>query len=323
MNPGDTAGVISFSPGTYAAQIERTPGVTGVYSFQSEFMNLAGRRVWVIAQPPTAGAALLSRETVDGNAAQAAADLRHGGWVAVSQPIATEADVDVGGTLAIPTPAGIERFRVAAITTNLGWTAGALLLNGADYTHFWSTRSSTALGVNVAPGSDLTATRRAIQERLGANSGLEVITASTRTTRFGAIAAEGLDRLAEISMLLAMAAVLALVAALASAIWERRSSLSGLRLEGSPPSRLRRILLTESLLLLGAGCLTGVLPGIYGQIVIDGYLQHATAFPVTAFAVPWRPLAIFLIVLAVVLALVSLPAWSASRVSPTLALESE
>jgi putative ABC transport system permease protein len=322
-NPRDTAGVVSFSPGADAARIARTPGVTGVHGFQSEFMNLAGRRVWVIAQPPSVQHTLLARETVSGDVPRATRELRGRGWVAVSQPIAQQEHVGVGGTLLLPTPTGNVPFRVAAITTNLGWTAGALLLSTADYTRFWSTSSATALGIDVAPGTNVARVRAAIQHELGATSGLEVITASTRATRFGAIAGEGLSRLAEISMLLALAAVLALVAALASAIWERRSSLSGLRLEGSPPSRLRRILLAESLLMLGAGCLTGVIPGVYGQVVIDGYLQHTTAFPVTAFAVPWRPLEIFVVVLTLVLALVAVPAWSASRVSPVLALEGE
>jgi putative ABC transport system permease protein len=323
MNPHDTAGVVSFAPGAYASRIAHTPGVTGVHSFQSEFMNLGGRRVWAIAQPPSSDESLLEREIVSGSVARASAELRRGGWVAVSQPIATEEHVHVGERLRIPTPAGVTSFRVAAITTNLGWTAGALLLSTADYTRYWSAHSATALGVDLAPGADASLARSTIERELGASSGLEVISASTRAARFSAIAGEGLSRLADISMLLAVAAVLALVAALASAIWERRSSLSGLRLEGSRPSRLRRILLSESLLLLGAGCLTGVVPGIYGQFVIDGYLAHTTAFPVTAFAEPWRPLAIFVIVLVGVLALVSPPAWSASRVSPVLALEGE
>jgi putative ABC transport system permease protein len=279
--------------------------------------------VWVIAQPGVVMRPLLARETVSGDVARASGELQHGGWAAVSQPIAKEQHVHVGGTVRIPTPAGVMPFRVAAITTNLGWTAGAVLLNTSDYSHFWSTNSPTALGVELAPGTNATRARAALQHELGPSSGLEVITASSRASRFSAIAGEGLSRLAEISMLLAIAAVLALVAALASAIWERRSSLSGLRLEGSPPRRLRRILLTESLLMLGAGCLTGVIPGIYGQVVIDGYLQHTTAFPVTAFADPLRPLAIFVVVLVGVLALVSFPIWSASRVSATLALEGD
>jgi len=322
-NPHDTAGVVSFSRAAYPRTIASTPGVTHVYPFQSEFMDMNGRRVWVIAQPGAAMRPLLARETVSGNVGLAVRELREGGWVAVSQPIASEAHVRVGGTLEIPTPAGVRPFRVAAITTNLGWTAGALVLNTADYSRLWSSSGPTALGIDVAPGAQVARVRGAIQHELGQASGLEVITASTRAARFSAIAGEGLGRLAEISMLLAAAAVLALVAALASAIWERRSSLSGLRLEGSQPSRLRRILVTESLLMLGAGCLTGVIPGIYGQFVIDGYLQHTTAFPVTAFAVPLRPAEIFAVVLAVVLALVAFPIFSASRVSPVLALEGE
>jgi putative ABC transport system permease protein len=323
MNPRDTAGVVAFSPTAYTQTIARTPGVTHVYPFQSEFMNMNGRRVWVIAQPGSVMRPLLARETTSGDAARASRELQQGGWVALSQPIAKEQHVRVGGTVVIPTPSGMRRFRVAAITTNLGWTAGAVLLNTSDYSHFWSTGSPTALGVELAPGTNVARTRAALQRELGPSSGLEVITASSRASRFSAIAGEGLSRLAEISMLLAVAAVLALVAALASAIWERRSSLSGLRLEGSLPSRLRRILLAESLLMLGAGCLTGVIPGIYGQVVIDGYLQHTTAFPVTAFAAPLRPLEIFVAVLVGVLALVSFPIWSASRVSPTLALEGD
>ncbi len=260
LNPRDTAGVVSFSANA-AARIRAVPGVTGVYGFQSEFMDVGGRRVWVIARPPSAAEQLLRSEVVSGNVARAARELREGGWVAVSQPIAAEDHVGVGGALVLPTPTGPARLRVAAITTNLGWTAGALLLNTADYSRLWATRSPSALGVELAPGTDPARARKAIAQALGPSTGLEAITATTRASRFGAIAGEGLSRLAEISRLLVVAAVLALVAALGSAIWERRTSLSGLRLEGSSPSRLRRILMTESILMLGAGCVTGVVAG--------------------------------------------------------------
>ena len=56
-------------------------------------------------------------------------------------------------------------------------------------------------------------------------------------------------------------------------------SLATLRLSGVAPRRLRLILLVESALMLGAGCVTGAVAGIYGQVVIDGYLAHVTGFP--------------------------------------------
>jgi putative ABC transport system permease protein len=323
MNPRDTAGVVSFSPDGYAARIEHVSGVTGVRVFQSEFMNMDGRRVWVIARPASAQEPVLMSQVVAGDATRAASELRAGGWVAVSQSIAADQHARVGGIIKVPTPTGIADLRLAATTTNFGWTSGALLMNTADYSRLWATHAPTALGVDLAPGTNPTRARLAIARALGPRTGLEVITANTRSSRFGAIAEEGLSRLGEISTMLAIAAVLALVAALGSAIWERRASLSGLRLEGAQPSRLRRILLTESMLMLGAGCLTGVLAGTYGQVVIDGYLRRTTGFPVAMLATTWRPLEIFAIVVAIVLALASIPGWSASRVSSALALEAE
>ena len=73
-------------------------------------------------------------------------------------------------------------------------------------------------------------------------------------------------------------------------MWQRRVALAGLRLSGAKPKRLRRILLTESVLMLGSGCLTGAVLGLYGEHVIDGYLSEATGFPVAGLAVSeWSP----------------------------------
>ena len=121
--------------------------------------------------------------------------------------------------------------------------------------------------------------------------------------------------------MLLLAAVLAMLAALGSSIWQRRVSLAALRLEGAEPSRLRRLLLVEVLLMLSAGCLTGAVGGVYGEFVIDGYLRHVTGFPVASGVVGRRPLEIFLIVVLSVLLVAVLPGWAASRVAPSLALE--
>jgi ABC-type antimicrobial peptide transport system permease subunit len=75
--------------------------------------------------------------------------------------------------------------------------------------------------------------------------------------------------------------------------------------------------------MLGAGCLTGAVAGIYGQIVIDGYLRHVTGFPLASIVTGGRPLEIFALVLAIALTVMAIPGWFASRVSPALALENE
>jgi hypothetical protein len=75
--------------------------------------------------------------------------------------------------------------------------------------------------------------------------------------------------------------------------------------------------------MLGAGCLTGAVVGIYGQLVIDRYLRHVTGFPVASAATAARPLEVFTVVLAAALALAAIPGWMASRVPPALALRDD
>ncbi len=178
----------------------------------------------------------------------------------------------------------------------------------------------TALGVEVAGGVSVAGVRRSIERVLGGAGGLEVATAHEREASIDALTSEGLGQLGEISTLLVIAAILALAAALTSAIWQRRVSLAALRLSGVRAHRLRLILGIESALILGAGCLTGAVAGIYGQVVIDGYLAHVTGFPVASLGASFRPIEIFALVIAVVLAIAAVPGWIASRVSPTLAL---
>jgi putative ABC transport system permease protein len=210
-------------------------------------------------------------------------------------------------------------MKIAATTTNLAWSPGAIFISVADYSRLWATTEPTALGVQLASGASPIAVRQEIQRELGAHSGLQARTASERQAKIDALTNEGLSQLREISTLLLVAAILAMAAALTSAIWQRRVSLATLRLSGVKPRRIRLILLMESALMLGAGCVTGALTGIYGQVIINRYLQHVTAFPLASLGAGARPLEIVALGIVVVLAIVAVPGWFASRVSPTLA----
>jgi putative ABC transport system permease protein len=355
--PGDNQATVDFRAGDLATRISRIHGVASVQSFQGGFVQLDtqqgtpskvhserhtltgtphgtltgtsggpageqadGRRAWLLARPAAAERELLDGQVVAGNLASAAQRLGEGGWVAVSAQIAEAAHVGVGGTLLLPTPSGNVPMRVAATTTNLAWSPGAILMNQADYSRLWATAAPTALDVRLAPGADSAHVLAQLRVALGPASGLRVTSARAREASIDALIGEGLSRLHEISTLLLLAATIAMAAALSSAIWQRRVSLATLRLSGVRPARIRMILVVESALMLGAGCITGVLAGLYGQLVIDSYLRHVTGFPVGSLAASPRPVEILALVIAAVLTIVALPAWLASRVSPTLAL---
>lgn len=323
LNPGYIPETTSFSfpPRGDLARIARLPGVTRVQEFQSEFMNMAHRRVVILARPPGTGGELLRTQILAGNFAAAQRHLREGGWVTVSRQIAEERGVGVGQTIQLPTPTGVAHFRLAALTTNFGWPGGAIVLSTTDYSRLWATHLPSALAIHLAPGTNTARARQRIATALGPNSSLEVIAAATWRERFDHLAGEGLKQLGDISMLLILAAILAMAAALGSSIWQRRVSLAELLLDGATRSRLRLILLIESALMLGAGCLTGALAGIYGQFVIDNYLTRVTGFPVERIATTTRPIATLVLVTVAVLMLMSIPGWLAARVPPALALD--
>jgi putative ABC transport system permease protein len=320
-NPGDNQATLTFMPDHYSQRIAKIPGVARVSTFQGGFLEFDNRRTWLIARPPGANRQVLTSQILSGNARIAVKRLGEGGWVAVSKQIADEHHVGLGGVIVLPTPTGEVPFKLAATTTNLAWSPGVIFVDTADYRRFWDSSSPTALGVSLTPTANARAVQLAISRLLGPRGGLEVSTARTREARIDKLTSEGLSRLGEISTLLIVAAILAMASALASSIWQRRASLASLRLAGVRAPRLRRILLTEATLMLGAGCVTGAVAGIYGQIIIDGYLKHVTGFPVANLSASLRPLEILALVAVVVLAIAAVPGWSASRVSPTLALD--
>ena len=349
--PGDNQATVDFRASALAARIAHIQGVASVRSFQGGFVQLdtqagtppgerlegsapqatpqggeragsqAGeRRVWLLARPASTERELLDGQVVAGNLTQATQRLSEGGWVTVSAQIAEASHVGVGGTLLLPTPSGVVPMRVAATTTNLAWSPGAILMNESDYGRLWATTAPTALDVRLAPGANPARALARVRAALGPTSGLRATSAAAREASIDALIGEGLSRLQEISTLLLLAATIAMAAALSSAIWQRRVSLATLRLSGVRPARIRMILVVESALMLGAGCITGVLAGLYGQLAIDAYLRHVTGFPVASLAASPRPVEILALLIAAVLAIVALPAWLASRVSPTLAL---
>ncbi len=320
--PGDNQATGELQRDGDAPRIARLLGVASVRAYQGSFMTLGARRVWVIARPPGGASSVLASQTIGGLAAARVADRRLGesGWVALSQQIASEMHTRVGGTIALPTPSGSYRYRVAALTTNLAWSPGVVFMSTVDYTRAWASSAPSALAVFPQRGVGVARLSAEIARAVGEGGGLEVASAASREAKIDALTSEGLSQLGTVSTLLVLAAILALAAALASSINQRRRGLAGLRLTGAPPSRLRRILLVEASLMLGAGCVTGALAGIYGQFIMDAYLRHITGFPVAGAGASARPIEIFAIVLAAALGVCAIPAWLASTVPPALAL---
>jgi putative ABC transport system permease protein len=321
VTPNDNQAVTEFSSGDRERRITDLPGVRNVEALSGGLQDVGHRRVWVLAWPASSGLGLIDGQVIKGEQSTAIARLRASGWATVSEQLAEEHHVDVGGTLTLPTPTGEIPVRVAALTTNFGWAPGAIVLDSADYARDWQTTQPTALAVKTRAGVSPQMVRGEVERALGPDNGLEVLTAHAREQKINGLAREGLGQLATISKLLVLAAILAMAAALASAIWQRRKALAELKLSGVLSPRLRSLLLLESGLMLSVGAVTGAVWGIYGQVALDDYLTSTTGFPVKRLGGGVRPLEVLAVVIVLSLVISMLPTWFAARVPASTALE--
>jgi putative ABC transport system permease protein len=319
--PRDFLATTSFPAEGLPRRIAHMRGVSAVRSYQGGFLDVLGRRVWVIARSPTAGSMLPPRQVIAGNVRLAQARLRAGGWIAVSQQVAEAAHVKVGGAFVLPTPAGPISYRLAATTSNLGWPAGAVVLDDRDYARAWGTSDPSALEVDLAPGASLPHVKRGIEGLIGPGRELSVQSSFERASAADAIARDGLSRLTQIALLLRIAAALAMAAAMGVSIWQRRPSLASLRIQSFRPSQLRAILVCESLLVLATGCAVGASTGLYGHALIDRYLRLVTGFPAPFSVSAVQTLETIGAVIAAALVVLALPGFIASRAPATLALQ--
>jgi putative ABC transport system permease protein len=321
FTPNDNQAVTAFDAGDREQRIARLPGVRSVTALNGGLLDFGGRRIWILAWPSSSRFSFLDGQILKGNLPTAVERLRRGGWVTVSEQVAAEHHVGVGGTVTLPTPAGETPFRVAALTTNFGWTPGAVALNTADYARSWETTAPTALIASISPGADQAVVQAEISRALSPANGLVVASTQARKAKMNGSVREGLGQLSEISTLLIIASVLAMAAALSSAIWQRRKSLAALKLSGVRPARLRNVVLLESALILTAGAVTGAAWGIYGQVALDSYLTTTTGFPVSRLGASWRPIEILVLVIVASLAISAVPTWFAARVPVRVSLE--
>jgi putative ABC transport system permease protein len=253
---------------------------------------------------------------------QAEEEVRSGDWMVVSQAIADEHHLHVGDSFAMPTPVP-SVFKVAAIGTNIGWAPGAIVMNAEDYARSWGSSDVSAYNVLLSPGVSQAQGKREIERALGpsARSGFAVQTAEEHAAQQRALSRQGLERLTQIATLILIAAVLAMAAAMGNMVWQRRPRLAKLKLEGFPRGELWRTILLESLLLLGVGCVSGAVFGLYGQQLLDRALANVINFPVVySFGIVVAISSLALVTAAAV-AIVAIPGYIAAGVPPAVALQ--
>ena len=306
VKPGGAENVYTTEPFDSAAleaRLSHLPGVSSVLPWRDSFLDLQGRRVWVLGTPPQLQAQIVPGQLLEGNLQTADARLREGGWVAVSQTIAREEHLHLGERLSLPTPAGYASFRLAATTANYGWLSGAIVMNGAEHARLWDSSSATQLAVALAPGASIPATKTLIERSLPPGAALAVKSSSERQSEVSAVLGSTLSRLDDITIVVLITTIASVIALMMAAVWQGRARFNSLISIGMGATQFAQLIFYETGITLLGGCVIGVLAGLLGQEEIDGWLARTTGSPVH-YSPAWE-LALLTLAIALAISLVA------------------
>ena len=321
VSPRGESNAFATTPFTYPGgprALARLPGVGNISEYRGSFLTWGDRRLWILGPPRSSAQPIPPSELVSGDLSRASAHLREGGWAVVSEALAAEHGLRVGQAFTLPSPQPTT-FRVAGLSTNLGWPPGAVIINSRDYAHAWLSNDPSAYEIQTKPGVQPATVRRLVRRALGPQTGLVVETAGEREQRHYALARQGLLRLTQIRLLVLVAAMLAIAGALGSLVWQRRGFVAFIRCQGFRKSVLWHWLLWESALLLGVGCFTGAVFGVYGQLLMSHALASVTGFPISFNVEALVALSTFAFVSVAAVAVVAVPGYLMVRVHPRAA----
>ncbi|MCC6848186.1 MAG: ABC transporter permease [Deltaproteobacteria bacterium] len=275
-------------PGRVVEDLARLPEVAAVDALRVDTVAFEGSRAAIVARdaaPYVAGRRRLYM--VEGDADEAARALASGTGVVVNRVFARRFGRRPGDEIALATPEGRLRLRIAGIHLELApGDLGAVQLDRNLYRRWWRDDSVTLVEVAVRRPSDRTRVAAAIRARWGDEYGAIVFTVEQLRAAYRGM----LDRLtALVGPLLAAAlasAIAGVLSAGAAAMLARRRTHALLRAVGLTRSQLARTtsleLATIGAIAVGAGAILGWGLGRFQvEVVLRGMLGMSVryAFP--------------------------------------------
>ncbi|HTB50280.1 MAG TPA: ABC transporter permease [Solirubrobacteraceae bacterium] len=290
VKPGGRENIYTTQPFAYAQAERRLQAlgvVRSVLAWQDSFLDLPGRRVWVLGVPSRQPAQIVPSQLLEGSLQSADRRLREGGWAAISQTIAREDHLRLGQRFTLPTPSGETSFRLAATTANYGWLSGAVVMNADEHARLWMSDKATELAVMLKPGIPIARGKQLVERALPPGSSLATQTDGERRAEVGSVLGNTLSRLNDTTIVVLITTIVSVVALMMAAVWQSRGRFNSLMSIGMGFSQFARLIFYESGSLLLGGCAIGIAAGLAGQYLIDGWLQHTTGSPVQ-FSPAWQ-----------------------------------
>ena len=314
--PANSLTTQQFAPRDLEARLRRIDGVRAVYRHGAAMLDVPGHRMRVASRPSDDPRVLVKREVVVGDPEQAERRIRAGGWIAISESIAREQGFEVGEPAVIHTPTGPRRYRLAAKLGNYGWSSGTMIMNSADFFEAWDTQMPSEFVVRFADGVETKHAIQAVRRVLDPDQALLVNTGVDMRRERIRMLVQGLARMRQIATLILLAGVLALVASMFAAVWQRRRRLANLRALGMGRRALYRSLLVETTLVAALGGAAGFGYGLFVQFFATRWSEVTTGYLSSFHPALGLGAVTFAEVVALTALATMVPALAAVRVAP-------
>jgi putative ABC transport system permease protein len=303
----DTIPVQARLPPEWVTQIAAIPGVAQVVRDQATYMALDGDQV--VFEGVDSGSNVPFYRV----AGAKALPVLDGHGILVSKGWATRHHHHVGDPITLPTPSGNHIERIAEIVDVPVVVQGLLGIDFERFNKWFSRPAMTGIEVNLAPGADRVAVRKAVERIAGAPSAAHVYTGAEELDGSNRSLGQSLAIFNAMVWVVVGASALAMLNTLAISVVERRREIGILRAIGTSRKVIRRMVMTEAAAITATGWVIGTALGIVQHRVAVAAVVGLVGFSVN-YTFVFAPLATAAIAAGAMTVAGSIgPAWRAAR----------
>src|SRR5438552_784979 len=271
------------------------PGVARVETYRVlPGQEYRGARITAVAvSPGFIDSEPFRRQVVGGDPGDAVGAITRREGVVISDNLADRFGLTPGETISLPTPSGVETFRIRGlVAADYSGDQGAIILHRDEFTRLWHDTQVSHFNLFLKPGADIEETRSRIALELGGSHLVKVLTVPQTLAYHQGMVDRAFAFTYAIQLLVVAVTLAGIFDLLTTQILERRRELGILRALGSDDSRIARSIRLEALVIGVAGAVLGCLLGVgtsllwvrvHFRILIGYILEHHYALVTAAW----------------------------------------
>jgi putative ABC transport system permease protein len=268
-----------------AEQLRAVRGVAVVSTMRYAGTTVNGKPVSLLGIDPATFPQVAGLNFQAGDERSAYAALARGRALIINGPFASQTGLKVGETVRLATPTGARLYQVAAIAGDyLNAKILTAYISQANLRLDFRKTEDIFVQLNLAPGADPAVVEPKIKAIAADYPQFSMISGRTYYEENRQIFDAMFGMMYALFVVLALPSLIAMLNTLAIGVIERTREIGMLRAIGSTRSQVRRMVVTEALLLAALGTAFGILAGLYlGYVMITGL--SVGGFPV-AYSFP-------------------------------------